>query len=135
MGRPPRFCFYFRDSASCFPVASSVICSQRRTNAYSDQQMTVRYRPPFQNGAGPANAVTATEVEKLIKVAKDNQYGHADVALILIAFRSASLNLRRPKNSKPLAHPLRGDEIRALRKLRRNFQTSDLTAWKTDHSP
>jgi hypothetical protein len=93
--------------------------------------MTIRCLPPFQNGAGPANAVTATEVEQLIKAAKDDQYCHPDVALILIAFRSASLNLRRPKNSKPLAHPLRGDEIRTLRELRRKFQTSELTAWRT----
>ena len=85
----------------------------------------------FQNETGPANAVAATEVEKLIKAAKDDQYCHPDAALILIAFRSASLHLRRPKNSKPLAHPLRGDEIRTLRELRRKFQTSDLTAWGT----
>jgi hypothetical protein len=34
---------------------------------------------PFQNGAGPANAVTATDVEKLIKAAKDDQYCDPDV--------------------------------------------------------
>jgi hypothetical protein len=93
--------------------------------------MTIRCLPPFQNGAGPTSAVTAAEVEKLIKAAKDDQYCHPDVALILIAFRSASLHLRRPKNSKPLAHSLRGEEIRELRELRRKFQTSDLTAWRT----
>ena len=32
---------------------------------------------PFQNGAGPANAVTATEVEN--KAAKDDQYCDPDV--------------------------------------------------------
>jgi hypothetical protein len=63
--------------------------------------MTIRCLPPFQNGAGLTNAVTATEVEKLIKAAKDDQYCHPDVAPILIAFRSASFHLRRPKNSKP----------------------------------
>jgi hypothetical protein len=88
-------------------------------------------RLPFQDEASPAKAVTANEVEKLIKAAKDDQYCHPDVALILIAFRSASLHLRRPKISKLLAHPLRGDEIRTLGELRRKFQTSDLTAWGT----
>jgi integrase len=35
--------------------------------------------------------------------------------------RSASLHVRRAKNGKPSVHPLRGDEIRALRELRRQF--------------
>ena len=99
----------------------------------------------------PANAklrsreyLTPTEVEKLIKVAKDGRYGQRDAALILIAFRhglravetadlewsqvefgrSASLHVRRVKNGKPSVHPLRGDEIRALRELRRQFPDS-----------
>jgi hypothetical protein len=84
--------------------------------------------PRSQNGVGPANAVTAAEVEKLIKVAKDDQYGRPDVMLILIAFRSASRHLRAPKNSKPLPHPLRGDEIRTLRELRRQFHESSSPA-------
>ena len=35
--------------------------------------------------------------------------------------RSAALHVRRVKNGKPSVHPLRGDEIRALRELRRQF--------------
>jgi integrase len=38
--------------------------------------------------------------------------------------RSASLHVRRVKNGKPSVHPLRGDEIRALRELRRQFPES-----------
>jgi integrase len=38
--------------------------------------------------------------------------------------RSASLHVRRAKNGKPSVHPLRGDEIRALRELRRQFPES-----------
>ena len=101
----------------------------------------------------PANAklrqreyLTAKEVEKLIKAAKDGRgrYGDRDATLILIAFRhglraseicdlewsqvefgrSASLHVRRVKNGKPSVHPLRGDEIRALRELRRQFPDS-----------
>ena len=69
----------------------------------------------------------------------DGRYGHRDATLILIAFRhalrateicdlewsqvefgrSASLHVRRLKNGKPSVHPLRGDELRALRELRR----------------
>src|ERR1700746_489468 len=99
----------------------------------------------------PANAelrqreyLTAAEVDKLMKAAKDGRYGHRDATLILIAFRhglraaeicdlewsqvefsrSASLHVRRAKNGKPSVHPLRADEIRALRELRRQFPES-----------
>jgi type 1 fimbriae regulatory protein FimB/type 1 fimbriae regulatory protein FimE len=37
--------------------------------------------------------------------------------------RVATLHVRRAKNGKPSAHPLRGDEVRALRAPRR--QSSD----------
>ena len=88
--------------------------------------------------------LTPAEVEKLIKEARQGRYGHRDATLILIAFRhglrateicdlewsqvefgrSASLHVRRVKNGKPSVHPLRGDEIRALRELRRQFPDS-----------
>ena len=103
----------------------------------------------------PANAelrsreyLTEAEVEKLIKAARDGRYGHRDATLILIAFRhglrateicdlewsqvefgrSASLHVRRAKNGKPSVHPLRGDEIRALRELRRQFPDSPMSS-------
>jgi integrase len=99
----------------------------------------------------PANAelrsreyLTVAEVEKLMREARQGRYGHRDATLILIAFRhglraveicdlewsqvefgrSASLHVRRVKNGKPSVHPLRGDEIRALRELRRQFPDS-----------
>ena len=33
--------------------------------------------------------------------------------------RTATLHVRRAKNGKPAAHPIRGDELRALRELQR----------------
>jgi integrase len=97
--------------------------------------------------------LTAKEVEKLTKATKDGRgryadrdgrYADRDATLILIAFRhglraseicdlewsqvefgrSASLHVRRVKNGKSSVHPLRGDEIRALRELRRQFPDS-----------
>jgi integrase len=88
--------------------------------------------------------LTVKEVDKLIKTARDGRYGPRDATLILIAFRhglraseicdlewsqvefgrSASLHVRRKKNGKPSVHPLRGDEIRALRELQRQFPVS-----------
>src|SRR6476660_8766534 len=88
--------------------------------------------------------LTPAEVEKLIKGARQGRYGHRDGTLILIAFRhglraaeicdlewsqiefgrSASLHVRRVKNGKPSVHPLRGDEVRPLSELRRQFPDS-----------
>lgn len=88
--------------------------------------------------------LTPAEVDKLIKSARDGRYGHRDATLILIAFRhglraveicdlewsqvefgrSAALHVRRAKNGKPSVHQLRGDEIRALRELRRQYPDS-----------
>jgi integrase len=88
--------------------------------------------------------LTPKEVDRLIKTARDGRYRHRDATLILIAFRhglraseicdlewsqiefgrSASLHVRRAKNGKPSVHPLRGEEIRALRELRRQFPDS-----------
>jgi integrase len=88
--------------------------------------------------------LTPAEIEKLIKEARRGRYGHRDATLILIAFRhglraaeicdlewsqvefgrSPSLHVRRVKNGKPSVHPLRGDEIRPLRELRRQFPDS-----------
>jgi integrase len=95
----------------------------------------------------PANIVlrqreylTPDEIERLMKAARDGgRYGHRDATLILIAYRhglravelcglewsqvewgrNASLHVRRAKDGKPAVHPLRGDEIRALRELQR----------------
>jgi integrase len=88
--------------------------------------------------------LTRAEVERLMKAAQHGRHGHRDATLILVAFRhglraaeicdlewsqvefgrSASLHVRRVKNGKPSVHPLRGDEIRALRELRRQFPDS-----------
>jgi Phage integrase family len=41
-----------------------------------------------------------------------------------IDFASARLHVRRAKNGKPATHPIRGDELRALRKLQREAPKS-----------
>jgi type 1 fimbriae regulatory protein FimB/type 1 fimbriae regulatory protein FimE len=87
--------------------------------------------------------LTPTEVEKLIKAAKENRNGHRDATMILAAYRhglrasevcdlrweqfdwpTATLHVRRAKNGKPSTHPIRGDELRALRKLKREAPKS-----------
>jgi type 1 fimbriae regulatory protein FimB/type 1 fimbriae regulatory protein FimE len=87
--------------------------------------------------------LTETEVEKLIKAAKGNRHGHRDATMVLVAYRhglraseicdlrwdqidfaSATLHVHRVKNGKPSTHPVRGDELRALRKLEREAPKS-----------
>ena len=84
--------------------------------------------------------LTEAEVERLIAAAKDNRYGHRDATMILARLQawltrpSELVSLRwdpdrfrlRPccmciggKNGTPATHPLTGDELRALRKLKR----------------
>jgi type 1 fimbriae regulatory protein FimB/type 1 fimbriae regulatory protein FimE len=80
------------------------------------------------------------EVERLMRAAKANRNGQRDATMILIAFRhglraaelvdlrwdqvdlgrNACLHVRRVKNGMPSVHPLQGDEMRALRELKRS---------------
>jgi site-specific recombinase XerD len=92
---------------------------------------------------GPVVNLTPGEVEALVEAAKTNRHGHRDVTMILLAFRhglraaelcdlrwdqvefgAAVLHVRRVKNGTPSTHPLRGDELRALRRLQRESETS-----------
>lgn len=88
--------------------------------------------------------LTPQEVDKLINAAsRVGRYGHRDATLILIAFRhglrvselvalrwdqvdleQGLLHVSRLKNGVPSTHPLRGPEIRALRRLRREYGMS-----------
>src|SRR6476661_10086371 len=85
--------------------------------------------------------LTEREVERLIDAArKYGRYGHRDATMILVAYRhglrasevcdlqwhqielsEGRLHVRRVKNGIPSVHPIRGDEMRALRKLRRDY--------------
>jgi integrase len=86
--------------------------------------------------------LTEREVERLINAAKSNRHGHRDATMILVAYRhgmrasevcslewhqieldQGRLHVRRTKRGTPSVHPIRGDEIRALRKLRRENPT------------
>jgi integrase len=82
--------------------------------------------------------LTELEVERLIKVAKGNRHGHRDATMILIGFRhglrvselcdlqwssiefeTGTMHVRRAKGGQEATHPLLGDELRALRELKR----------------
>lgn len=82
--------------------------------------------------------LTEAEVDKLIQAARGNRYGHRDATLILTCYRHglraqelcdlewsaidfgrATMDVRRAKNGRASVHPIRGDELRALRRLQK----------------
>jgi type 1 fimbriae regulatory protein FimB/type 1 fimbriae regulatory protein FimE len=85
--------------------------------------------------------LTPAEVDAIIDAARSaGRYGHRDAALILLAYRHAlrvselvslrrdqidleqgTLHVNRLKNGTPSVHPLRGVELRALRRLYREY--------------
>jgi len=88
--------------------------------------------------------LTPAEIEKLIKAAKEGRWGLRDACLVMVAYRhglrakeacelewsqvelgrSASLHVRRAKKGKPSVHPIRGDELRMLTALRKEYPDS-----------
>ena len=90
----------------------------------------------------PREHLTECEVEKLIEAAKGNRWAQRDASMILIAFRhglraselcelqwsdvefeTGTLHLRRAKGGATATHPLLGDELRALRALKRDAKS------------
>jgi integrase len=90
----------------------------------------------------PREHLTEREVERLIKAAGRNRWGQRDSTMLLIAFRhglraselcglqwsdvefeAATLHLRRAKGGSAATHPLLGDELRALRQLKREAKS------------
>ena len=88
--------------------------------------------------------LTQREVDKVLVAARrTGRYGHRDETLVLLTFRHALrvseavavrwdqvdlqtglLHVVRRKNGTPSTHPLRGTELRALRRLRREWPDS-----------
>ena len=87
--------------------------------------------------------LTQREIDRLMDCArKHGRYGHRDATMMLVAYRhglrasevcdlqwqqielsEGRLHVHRVKNGIPSVHPIRGDEMRALRKLRRDYPT------------
>ncbi len=92
----------------------------------------------------PREHLTAQEVEQMIKAAKTvGRHGHRDSSLILLAYRHglrinelvnlqwsqvdfarATLHVNRLNRGMPATHPLRSKELRALRKLQKDYPDS-----------
>ena len=88
--------------------------------------------------------LTSGEIDKLISTArKTGRHGHRDSTMILVAFRhglrvsellamkwsqvdfkQGHLHVSRRKNGVESSHPLHGSELRALRKLKRDYPST-----------
>jgi integrase len=88
--------------------------------------------------------LTPTEMDALLEAARKMRHGHRDSTMLLIAYRhgfraaeicdlrwdqidldQARLHVKRVKRGMPSVHPIAGDELRALRRLRREAPHSD----------
>jgi site-specific recombinase XerC len=87
--------------------------------------------------------LTEAEVERLMKAATRNRWGHRDSTMVFVAYRhglrasevvdlrwedqvefkTANLHVRRVKQGTPSTHPILGDELRALRRLKREQES------------
>ena len=99
--------------------------------------------PPTTVNCTVRKYLTGREIEKLMDYArKHSRYGHRDATMILVAYRHrlrasevcdlqwhqveldhGRMHVRGAKNGTPSVHPIRGDEILALRKLRSESPT------------
>jgi integrase len=100
-------------------------------------------RQPY-SARRPREYLTPAEVEHLMHTAqRRGRYGHRDATMILLAyrhglrvaelcalrwdqvdFREGLLHVRRLKQGLPSVHPLRGPELRALRRVQRDMPGS-----------
>jgi integrase len=106
----------------------------------ANRTVTPRRRPNSE--LRPREHLTEREVEKLIEAARGNRWGQRDATMLLVVFRhglrasevcglqwsdvefeSATLHLRRAKGGTTATHPLLGDELRALRALKREAKS------------
>src|SRR5215470_7342581 len=91
--------------------------------------------PTIENLTVKRRYLTEREVDRLVdRARKHGRYGHRDATMILVAYRhglrasevcdlqsEGRLHVHRVKNGIASVHPIRGDEMRSLRKLRRDY--------------
>lgn len=115
--------------------------SRRRQTSFSGKSPP---RKPKNREVRPREYLTEDEVRRLIEAARrSGRHGHRDATLILITYRHGlrvseaialewhavdldygQLHVKRLKDGMASVHPLRGVEIRALRKLHRDAPRS-----------
>jgi integrase len=105
------------------------------------EKRTVIPKRPSNSELRTREYLTDAEVEALITATKGNRWGRRDAVMIVVCYRhglraselvdlrwdqvdftTATLHVRRVKAGTPSVHPIRGDELRALRRLQREQQ-------------
>ena len=96
-------------------------------------------RKPKNEDRRPREHLTEAEVAAIAKAARDRgRYGHRDYTMIMVCFRhglrvgelvnlrweqisldEALMTVRRDKKGRKVDHPIPGDELRELRRLKR----------------
>jgi integrase len=98
--------------------------------------------------------LTDAEVARLTESAKGNRYGHRNAIMVLLTYRqglraselvdlcwdqidfdNATLAVRRAKKGTPSTQPLRGDELRALRRLQRDQEHKSPFVFTSERGP
>ena len=124
------------------PQSSNVVPLKGRKGA-SPNTLNGKVPPPRRKNSEVRSRehLTPDEVERLITAARSlGRHGHRDATLILMAYRhglrvselvalrwdmvdlkQGLLHVNRLKNGVESTHPLRGPELRALRKLQRSY--------------
>lgn len=115
--------------------------SQPTTSEASKVELNAKLRRPPNTDLRPREYLTEDEMKRLLVAAKKMQrYSHRNFTLLLISYRHGlrageasrllwsdvelkrgRLHIRRLKEGNPGVHPMKGDEIRALRQLRREY--------------
>jgi integrase len=77
------------------------------------------FRPAIHGGSGKASRYPQRDRTLILVVYRHGLRAIAacDLEWSQVDFKSATLHVRRVKNGKPATHPIRGDELRAHRKL------------------
>ncbi len=115
----------------------SLVWFNRRGIPVGKQRTTKAAPTTVNSSVRTREYLTAAEVERLMMAARaSSRYGHRDATMILIGYRhglraselcdlqwsqveliAGRFHVRRAKQGSPSVHPLRGDELRALRRL------------------
>jgi integrase len=95
--------------------------------------------------------LTDAEIARLTKAANGNRWGHRDATMILVAYRhgfraaevvdlqwsqidfsASTMAIRRVKKGSPATHPIRADELRALRLLKREQEPKSAVVFTSE---
>ena len=130
---------YTNSYLSGTPASHGQVPHQARVASHLNRTVTPKRLP--NSRLRTREYLTDAEVERLMNVASKNRWGHRDATMVLVAYRhglraselvdlhwdqiefaSGTLHVRRVKQGTPSTHPIMGDELRALRRLKREQQ-------------